>query len=526
MVDEGNGTYQESGQQRRSPEGQQPRQSSQVPAASYGQQMPNASHTQVQPTRVVGERDAAASQVTQEVPGRERIRRVPVPGQQQTQARQQVPQQSFGAQSGGAVPVPGQTAANDQRASYAAHASASQGNVPVAHHAASRAQGSPMRTFVIPAIVGALAAVLAVVVLMATGVLKVKGSSSSGTAAQTINVETTDEDVAVSEAVAAKAVPSVVSIIVETSSGQALGSGVIYDTDGNIITNYHVVEDANALSVTIDGTTYDATVVGSDSSSDIAVIHVDLNGASVTPIEKGDSDELVVGDWVMTIGSPFGLDQSVSQGIVSALSRSSLLSSSSGSGSAIYTNLIQVDAAINQGNSGGALVNDRGQLVGISTLLESSSGDFSGIAFAIPGNYAMQLADKIIAGEEITHAYLGVSVQTVTSTSAQQYKLGASSGAYVAEVTSGSPADEAGIQQGDVITKIGDTTISSADEVILAVRSHEVGETVSVTYVRGGSEATTDVTLSEDTALQEQQSQSQNSNSNRQYDPYDMFGGR
>ena len=234
------------------------------------------------------------------------------------------------------------------------------------------------------------------------------------------------------KAVAAKALPSVVSVYVSSNTGSGLGSGVILDTDGNIITNYHVVEGAESISVTINGKSYDATLVGTDASSDLAVVHAELNGDTVTPIEIGDSDQLVVGDWVMTIGSPFGLDQSVSAGIVSSLSRNQLMQSASGN--TLYTNLIQTDAAINPGNSGGALVNAEGQLVGIDTLFSSDTESFAGIGFAIPGNYAIEIANKIIAGEQVTHAYIGLSMQTVNAQNAQQYHLSVNQGAYVAEV--------------------------------------------------------------------------------------------
>jgi putative serine protease PepD len=209
----------------------------------------------------------------------------------------------------------------------------------------------------------------------------------------------------------------------------------------------------------------------------------------------------------MTIGSPFGLDQSVSTGIVSALYRSTVLSSSSGN--TVYSNLIQIDAAINQGNSGGALVNNKGQLVGINTLLESTSGDFSGIGFSIPGNYAVSIAKKIIAGETVTHAYIGLSMLTVNSQNAKSNNLSVNSGAYVAEVTSGGPADKAGIKQGDIITKIDDTTITSADGMIIAVRSHEEGDVVTVTFNRNGTEQSVQVTLGNDEQLQEEQQEKQ-----------------
>ncbi len=328
-----------------------------------------------------------------------------------------------------------------------------------------------------------------------------------GDATQQITIDPADEDTTVANAVAAKALPSVATIYCTFPDGEGMGSGVIYDTEGNIITNNHVIENAESISVNYNGKSYDATLVGTDPSSDVAVIHVDFGGDEVTPMEHGDSDALQVGDWVMSVGSPFGLENSVSQGIVSALSRSTLLENSTGN--TLYTNLIQTDATINPGNSGGALVDAEGKLVGICTLFSSDTESFAGIGYAIPGNYAMEVADKIIAGETVTHAYIGLSMQTVTPQNALRNGLAVDEGAYVVEVTEGGPAAEAGIQVGDVITSIGGEAISSADSAILAVRSHDIGDTVEVTVMRGDQEMSFEVTLGSDEALQEEQQQEQ-----------------
>jgi len=337
--------------------------------------------------------------------------------------------------------------------------------------------------------------------LYAMGIIgSTTSSSSSGSSGSAITINTSDEDVSTATAVAAKATSSVVSVYCTYSDGSGIGSGVILDTDGDIITNYHVIENATAISVTINGNSYEATVVGSDSSSDLAVIKAELNGSSVTPIEVGDSSELSVGDWVMTIGSPFGLEQSVSQGIVSALYRNELMESTSGN--TIYANLIQVDAAINPGNSGGALVNSEGQLVGICTLYSSSTESFAGIGFAIPGNYAVKIADKIISGQKVTHAYIGLSMQTVNAQNAQSNHLSVNQGAYVAEVLADSPAESAGIEAGDIIIAMDGESITSADGMILAVRSHDTGDTVTVTVMRGDEKKEFTVTLGSDEALQ------------------------
>ena len=332
-------------------------------------------------------------------------------------------------------------------------------------------------------------------------------SSSSG---QAVTINASSEDTSLANAVATKCLPSVVSINVTTSSSSGVGSGVILDTDGNILTNYHVIEDAQSISVSVsDGGSYEATVVGSDESSDLAVIKIDPGDTTLTPMEVGDSSTLAVGDWVMSLGSPFGLEQSVSTGIVSSLYRSTMMTSTSGN--TIYTNLIQTDATINPGNSGGALVDKEGKLVGINSLIESYSGSSSGVGFAIPANYAVEVANKIIAGETVTHAYLGGSFQTVTAQNARANNLSVNQGAYVASVTSGGPADNAGIQQGDIITKVDDEEITSSDGVVLAVRSHNVGDTVTITLMRGSKEMQVEVTLGSDEDAQSSTSKDESS---------------
>lgn len=364
--------------------------------------------------------------------------------------------------------------------------------------------GSGPLTVVLSLVAAVLGAAIMFVVLKFTGMLTPiivdDGESAAG---QTIEINATNEDATIAQAVAKKALPSVVSIYVETEDGYGVGSGVILDEDGNILTNYHVVENAVNISVTIGENSYVGELVGSDPSSDLAVVKADLEGDSVTPIEVGNSDELVVGDWVMAIGSPYGLDQSVSTGIVSSLYRSTMLPGASGN--TIYTNLIQTDAAINPGNSGGALVDDEGNLVGINSIIQSESGSSAGIGFAIPGNYAIEVANEIIAGEPVLHAYIGLSAQSVTPQNASRAGLLVTQGAYVASVTDGGPAAKAGIKEGDVIVKIDDQDIVSADGLILAVRSYEPGDTVKVTVVRGDEEKTFDVELGTDEALQQEQ---------------------
>ena len=359
---------------------------------------------------------------------------------------------------------------------------------------------------------GVIGAVAVVAVLVMGGFVAMPSSATPGktgsagttSSSQTVTVNSGDStDTTLANAVAQKALPSVVSINVTTSDGEGVGSGVVLDTDGNILTNYHVIEGAQSISVSTGDASYDATVVGSDESSDLAVIKVDAGDAALTPIEVGDSSTLQVGDWVMSLGSPFGLEQSVSTGIVSSLYRSTMLQNTSGN--TIYTNLIQTDATINPGNSGGALVNDEGKLVGINSLIESYSGSSSGVGFAIPGNYAVEVAQKLIAGQTVTHAYIGGSFQTVTANNARSNSLSVNQGAYVAELADDGPAAQAGIQKGDVITALDDEEITSSDALVLAVRSHSVGDTVTVTLMRGSKQMQVQVTLGSDEALQQQQ---------------------
>lgn len=348
------------------------------------------------------------------------------------------------------------------------------------------------------------------------------GSSTviGSTNSSTIDADETDSTLA--EAVADKALPSVVNIDVYTSQSNSgmygfgfggssddtltetsLGSGVILSEDGYIVTNYHVIEGAEALEVTIGDETYQAEIVGSDPSSDIAVIKAQ-DASGLTPIEIGTSSDLVIGEWVMSIGSPFGLEQSVATGIVSATSRSQIMeATTTGGNTTVYSNLIQTDAAINPGNSGGALVDADGKLIGINTLITSYSGNYSGVGFAIPVDYAINLAQQIIDGKTPTHAQLGVSLQNIDSATAQRYGFAVESGAYVARVSSGSGAAEAGIQEGDIITKFDGKTIASAADLMLETRSKDPGDTVSIELNRSGQTMTVDVTLGSDAGSQQ-----------------------
>lgn len=392
-------------------------------------------------------------------------------------------------------------------------ASASAHTIPV--HPATSAQKTqhkthphdPHRAPVTKAVVAGFLSAFVLVIAIAAGVLGLSNilapkAHTTGGQNPSISINAKDTDTSVAKAAAQKALPSVVSIGVQKAQGQAVGSGVMLNTDGNILTNYHVVRGAQAVSVTIAGKTYAASVVGSDPSSDIAVIKADLEGDTVVPIEQGDSSKLQVGDWVMSVGSPYGLSQSVSSGIVSSLARNQALTTRAGT--TLYTNLIQTDASINPGNSGGALVNEEGKLVGICTLFSSTSGAFSGVGFAIPSNYALSIANKIIKGEKVTHAYIGLMMQTINTQNAGHYKLPVSAGAYIVDTMPDGPAARAGIQKGDIITAVDGHEITSADDMTLAVRSHEVGQTIKVTVQRGKEKKEFDITLTSDEKLQKE----------------------
>ena len=270
--------------------------------------------------------------------------------------------------------------------------------------------------------------------------------------------------------------------IVEQISG--LGSGVIISEDGYILTNAHVVSGSSSIKVKIDDTEYDAQIVGADDSSDLAVLKVEATGLSA--IEFGDSSSCVVGEWCMAIGSPYGYEKTVTSGIISALDRSGAMTSATGN--VLYSNMIQTDAAINAGNSGGALVNADGKLIGINTLLSSSSGSSAGIGFAINGNYAKQIADQLIEGGKAEHAVLGVKLGNQED----------GNGAYVKSVVKGSAADTAGIKDGDVITELNGEKVETASALMLEIRSHNIGEEIKLKIDRDGQEMEVKAKLASD----------------------------
>ena len=297
-------------------------------------------------------------------------------------------------------------------------------------------------------------------------------------------------------AIARSVVPAVVSIDVDGGGG----SGVIIAKDGYIVTNEHVVADSDEISVTLaDGTTADATLVGADEDTDLAVVKI--NGSDLPVAAFGRSNNLQVGDPVVAIGSPLGLAGTVTSGIISALHRSLDLP---GTGT-LLVDAIQTDAAINPGNSGGALVDREGRLIGISTAIASisgggvlgGSGGSIGVGFAIPVDEARAVAEQIIRTGRATHPYLGISGNDLTAETAERFGLSTRQGALVMEVVEGGAADRAGLRARDVIVRFGDDKVESMGDLIAAIRSHRVGESVEVAYVRDGAEATVRVTLGE-----------------------------
>jgi S1-C subfamily serine protease len=275
---------------------------------------------------------------------------------------------------------------------------------------------------------------------------------------------------------------------------QGQGSGVAYKDapDGGtyIITNNHVVESADEIVVTDStGEQYPGELVGADSETDIAVVKVD---AEIPTIEIGDSEDLVVGQLAVAIGSPFGLEGTVTSGIVSALHRP--LTGVSGDGSEYpYVDSIQTDAAINPGNSGGALIDRNGQLIGIPSAIMTETGTSEGVGLAIPVNTAVNAADQLIEQGRVDTPFLGILGQTVDETLAKEESLPVDEGAYVAEVTPDTEAEKAGLESGDVIVALDDVRIRTMDDLVLAVRRKAVGDTVTLTLWRDGEKIEVDM---------------------------------
>ena len=337
-------------------------------------------------------------------------------------------------------------------------------------------------------------------------------------------------------------VNSVVSINVSTTTNvfgrttesAASGSGFFLTKDGYILTNYHVIDGATSVKVTTyDGATYDAAIVGGDEDYDIAVIKVE--GSDFQPVLLGDSGKLQIGEAVAAVGNPLGeLTFSMSQGIVSCVNRAINVDGTP-------FNMIQVDCSINPGNSGGPLFNSYGEVVGIVSAKYSSYSNTTveGIGFAIPINDVISMVEDIMTNGYVTNKpYLGISAGTLTATMAQQYRYSISEGVFVYSVDEGGAAEKAGLKMGDVITKIGDKTITSYEDLVAAKKSYSAGDTATFTIYRDGQTQTVELTFdatpqtqetAQDNSQQQQQGGNNGGNGGYYYNPWsffnDFFGG-
>jgi putative serine protease PepD len=301
------------------------------------------------------------------------------------------------------------------------------------------------------------------------------------------------------EQVANAVLPSVVQLDVTGRQGAGSGSGIILDSDGLILTNNHVAaiaEGGGRITVSFhDGTKAEAEVVGTDPLTDTALVQAkDVSG--LTPATIGKSANLDVGEQVVAVGSPYGLDATVTSGIVSALHRPVAVGADTQGNSTTYP-AIQTDAAINPGNSGGPLVDMQGRVVGINSSIRTAGGGDTGsigLGFAIPIDEVLPIVDQMKAGETPTHARLGIEVSDVQNPSSVE----ASDGAQIQQITDDSAAADAGLEQGDVITKVDDQPITGADSLVATIRSYRPGDEVEVTYVRDGETDTTTLTLGSD----------------------------
>jgi len=355
-----------------------------------------------------------------------------------------------------------------------------------------------------------LTAVLAVLTLGVALLVTGRGGNSTPTATMKTATPVVNTTVAASsgspESVYNSTHSGVVSIIsTEGSSasnpfggggggGSALGSGIVLDNNGDILTNEHVVDKATKVTVSFDRTpkiTRTAKVLGTDPSTDLAVIKIDPSGLDLQPLTLADSSSVQIGDAVYALGNPFGYTNSFSQGIVSGLDRS--IQAPNGFG---IDGAIQTDASINPGNSGGPLLNASGQVIGINAQIATNTstaggqGSSSGVGFAIPVNLAKTVIPQLEQNGKVSHAYLGISTSSVPGSA-----NGTAFGATVQSVVTGSPADQAGIQNGDVIKSIAGKQVTTSDDLAAIIAADKPGDKVAVVLSRGGSDKTVDVTL-------------------------------
>ena len=371
------------------------------------------------------------------------------------------------------------------------------------------------KTVVVPFISGILGATLVIGTCFGVPSIKSKllGSNTSGiisTSTQnssngSVNLVNISDYSNTSISVAEKVLPSVVGITVTyqinsifgSSTGEAAGSGIVISEDGYIVTNNHVISsesssyyaitEATGIKVNLynDKETYEATVIGTDAYTDLAVLKIEKTG--LTPAVIGNSDNVKVGEFVMAVGNPLGMEYSVTSGIVSAINREV-----ESEGSTFVA--IQTDAAINSGNSGGALVNAQGELIGINTMKLAGTG-IEGIGFAIPISSATNIIDQLIEFQTVKRPYIGILGSSVDSTTAKRYNL--PEGIYVESVDEGSPAQTAGLQQADIITKIEGKEVKSVNELNQIKYTYAIGDTVKLTVYRNGETLDINIVLAE-----------------------------
>jgi serine protease Do len=270
---------------------------------------------------------------------------------------------------------------------------------------------------------------------------------------------------------------------------KSLGSGVIVSPEGYILTNNHVVDGATEVKVTLyDKHEYDAKIVGTDPKTDIAVLKIDAS--NLKPVTLGDSSKVEVGDTALAIGNPFGVGQTVTRGIISATGRGNL-------GIEDYEDFLQTDAPINPGNSGGALINDRGELVGINTAILTHSEGSEGIGFAVPVNLAHQVMDQILKNGKVVRAYMGILPQDLTPDMAKAFGQKDARGVVVGDVTANSPAQESGVRRGDILLDVNGKPITSSNQLRMTISMMQPGSNVTLTMLRDGSEREVSVKLGE-----------------------------
>ena len=308
--------------------------------------------------------------------------------------------------------------------------------------------------------------------------------------------------------------PSVVHILVMSNAGSGQGSGFVYDTQGHIVTNNHVVEGAQQIVVTFaDDTQAAATVVGTDVQSDLAVIQVDVPADALNPVDLGDSEALRVGQTVIAIGNPFGLEGTMTTGIVSALGRQLPAGSETPNGSQyVIPDIVQTDAAINPGNSGGPLFNLQGEVIGVNTAIESAVRSSSGVGYAVPSNIVANVVPQLISSGRVQHPYLGISGMTLSSQVAEALGLSSNQrGVLISQVATGGPAAQAGLRGatrhadlneltiplgGDIITSVDGITVEQFDDLLGYIVQHtQVGQTITLGVLRDGQAQTVQLTL-------------------------------